>query len=279
MIKKFGILANPAKHSLSPVMFNAAFQAKGIDAEYGVFEIPENNLSSFIDQVKHEPISGLSVSLPYKEVVIEYLNQVDDDVKKIGACNTVLNKGGILYGFNTDYKGSNTALKNVLGPLENKKIVIIGAGGAARAVAYGAMKEGANVYIFNRTKSKADSIAIEFAEIFNSEIHSGSLNDIVSGDVLIHTTSLWTKEKGSKTPYNLPPKFCNPEYIKNFELVMDISYKTLNNPLINTAKKLRKHVITGDKMLYYQAIEQFKIWIGKEAPALIMKEALNRSLV
>ena len=81
MIKKFGILANPAKHSLSPVMFNAAFKTKGIDAEYGKFEIPENQLANFLEQVKHEPISGLSVSLPYKEVVIEYLNYVDDDVK------------------------------------------------------------------------------------------------------------------------------------------------------------------------------------------------------
>ena len=159
MIKKFGILANPAKHSLSPVMFNAAFQANGIDAEYGVFEISENQLACYMEQVKHEPISGLSVSLPYKEVIIEYLNQVDDDVRKIGACNTVLNKGGLLYGFNTDYKGSNAALKNIIGDLKDKKIVIIGAGGAARAVAYGVMKEGANVHIFNRKKSKADSIA------------------------------------------------------------------------------------------------------------------------
>ena len=279
MIKKFGILANPAKHSLSPVMFNAAFKATGIDAEYGIFETPENQLASFMEYVKHEPISGLSVSLPYKEVVIEYLNQVDDDVKKIGACNTVLNKGGILYGFNTDYKGSNIALKNIVGDLKDKKIVIIGAGGAARAIAYGVLKEGANVYIFNRKKSKADIIAIEFAEIFKSEIHSGSLNDLGTGDVLIHTTSIWTKETGSKTAYNLPPKFCNPEYIENFEIIMDISYKPLDNPLIASAKKLKKHIITGDKMLYYQALEQFKIWTGKEAPALVMKDALNRCLV
>ena len=173
----------------------------------------------------------------------------------------------------------NIALKNIVGDLKDKKIVIIGAGGAARAIAYGVLKEGANVHICNRTKSRADSIAIEFAEMFSSEIHSASLNDLRTGDILIHTTSLWTKEKGSKTAYNLPPKFCTPEYVENFDIVMDISYKTLDNPLISAAKKLKKHIITGDKMLFYQAIEQFKIWTGKEAPALVMKEALNRSLV
>ena len=279
MIKKFGILAFPAKHSLSPVMFNSAFKATGMDAQYGFFETPENQIPDFIEYVKHEPIYGLSVSLPYKELIIQYLNKVDDDVRKIGACNTVLNKGGILYGFNTDYIGSTTALKNVVGDIKNKKVVIIGAGGAARATAYGLLKEGANVHICNRSKTKADSIAIEFAELFRSEIHSYSLNDLPTGEILIHTTSLWTKDKGSKTSYNLPPKFCSPEYLENFEIVMDISYKPLNNPLILSAKKLKKHVITGDKMLFYQALEQFKIWTGKKAPALIMKEALNRSLV
>ena len=111
MTKKYGILAYPAKHSLSPVMHNAAFKALAVDAEYGVFEVPENELPAFMEQVKHEPIDGFSVSLPYKEVMLNYMNEVDEDARKIGAVNTVVNRGGFLYGHNTDFIGSNTALE------------------------------------------------------------------------------------------------------------------------------------------------------------------------
>src|SRR3989338_5066305 len=152
MTKKYGILAYPAKHSLSPVMHNAAFKALALDAEYGVFEVPENELPAFMEQVKHEPIDGFSVSLPYKEVMLNYMNEVDEDARKIGAVNTVVNRGGVLYGYNTDFIGSNRALEEVCGDLNDRKAVVLGAGGAARAIIYGLLKEGSEVVVVNRNK-------------------------------------------------------------------------------------------------------------------------------
>jgi len=273
MTKKYGILAHPVKHSLSPVMHNAAFKALEVDAQYGVFDIREADVQEFMDQVRHEPISGLSVSLPYKENLIEFLNVVDADVKRIGAVNTVLNKGGSLYGFNTDWIGSNKALEAVC-DLNDKTAVVIGAGGAARAICYGLLKAGANVVVMNRTVSKAQAIAVQFAEIFDSEIHSAGLDELHTGDILINATSLWVSdEDGGELP-----DFCQDFYVQNFDIVMDVFYKPLMTPLLDCASRLGKVVVTGDKMLLWQAVEQFNIWTGLEAPVEVMRETLERGL-
>jgi shikimate dehydrogenase len=275
-MKQYGILAHPAKHSLSPVMHNAAFNSLGIEAQYGTFDVAENELAKFMDQVKHSPINGVSVSLPHKEVVMEYLNEIDEDARKIGAVNTVHNRGGNLYGYNTDYLGCNRALLEVFDDLKRKKIVVLGAGGAARAVAYGVMKEGANVIIANRTRAKADRVAIEFAEMFESDIHSADLDDMVGGDILIHATSIWTK--GEEPDVNMPD-FCFPDYLENFKLVMDITYPPLNTPLILSCKDMGLPHLTAEKMLLYQAAAQFELWTGEKAPIEVMASALRKALV
>jgi len=265
-MKQYGILAYPAKHSLSPVMHDAAFKAFGIDAQYGVFEIPDHELGDFFEKVKHDPISGLSVSLPYKERVLDFMNEVSDDVKKIGAANTVVNNGGFLYGHNTDFMGSNRALKEATS-ISGKKVVVIGAGGSARAIAYGLKQEGAYVVVINRMKEKADKLAADLC------VESGEYGAEVHGDILIHTTSLWTKGGESELPF-----FCEESYLKNFELVMDIAYTPLITPLLAAAKKLGIKYISGEKMLLYQAAEQFKLWTELEAPVEVMKKALIDAL-
>ncbi len=279
-MKRYGILANPAKHSLSPAIHNAAFKKLHMQAQYEIFEIPENELAKFIKSVRNQTIEGLSVSLPYKESVMQYLDKVDKDAMKIGAVNTIINKEGFLHGFNTDYVASNKALfldQKVIDIEKKSLAIVIGGGGAARAVCYGLLKLGMNVVVANRTKEKADAIAMEFAEIFHkSEIHSSSLYQLRTGDILINTSSIWTKapEFGA----GILPDFCKPEYVRDFQLVMDISYKPLETPLIKTAKRMGKAFITGDKMLLYQAIDQFEFWTGKKAPEDVMREALEAEL-
>ncbi len=273
MTKKYGILAYPAKHSLSPVMHNAAFKALAFDAEYGVFEVPENELPSFMEQVKHEPIDGLSVSLPYKEVMLNYMNEVDDDAKKIGAVNTVVNRGGFLYGYNTDFLGSNRALEEVCGDLSGRKVVVLGAGGAARAIIYGLIKEGAEVLVVNRNKEKADLIVSEFSEIFGRSVSAGLWGEKADGDIFIQSSSIWVGREGADIGSS-EPFFCDPDYLKNFEIVMDIHYVPLITPLLKVAQGMGRKVVTGDKMLLYQAAEQFKLWTGKEAPIEVMRAAL-----
>jgi len=158
--------------------------------------------------------------------------------------------------------------------LAGKRAVVIGAGGSARAIIYGLMNEGVDVFVVNRTREKADKLAIEFAEMFDAQIHSGDFGELVEGDILIQTTSIWFKEDINELPY-----FCDQDYVNGFEAVMDIVYAPMMTPLLQVANNLEKQIITGDKMLLFQAIEQFRLFTGKEAPIDIMKRALDKVLI
>lgn len=261
MTQKFGILAFPAKHSLSPVMHNAAFQALGIDAEYGVFEIPPEDLRGFMMEAR-ETIAGLSVSVPYKETILKHLDEISPEAQKIGAVNTILNRDGRLSGFNTDFIGSNKALEEVC-DLKGKKVVVLGAGGSARAIIYGILEAGGKVIVKNRTQEKAEKLAEEFG------VEASEWGAVDQADILIHTTSVWLEDPGSV------PFFCNLEYLDHFEIVMDIFYKPLTTPLLKEALKLGKTIVTGEKMLVFQAAEQFKLWTDRETPVEVMKKAIT----
>lgn len=280
MTKQYGILAFPAKHSLSPLVHNAAFKALKIDAQYGLFELKDEELSAFIKQVKNDYISGFSVSLPHKESIIKYLNVVDEDAQKIGAVNTVINEGEILHGYNTDFVGSNQALKEIVGGLSGKKVVILGAGGATRAVIYGLLKEKAEVLaILNRTPEHAFNLAKEFSKMFGVKIESGSLENLhersFQADILIQTTSIWTLNP-NMTEQELP-EFCSTEFVENFDVVMDIIYRPRITPLLQVAQRLGKKIIAGDLMFLYQAAKQFELWTKQKAPIEIMREVLEKT--
>ena len=274
-MKKYGILAHPVKHSLSPVMFGAAFKEVGLDAEYRFYDVLERDLAKFMENVKHEPISGLSVSLPHKEDVLLYLDEIDENARKIGAVNCVVNRGGFLYGYNTDFIGSNKALVEVVGSLSGKRAVVIGAGGAARAVVYGLLKEGAEVSIINRHKEKAVKLAKEFSKMFGVEVLSGGIENAenFSGNILIQATSIWTLNLEAELS-----DLVSENFVKKFEIVMDIVYKPLITPLLKAVQDSGKTIITGDKMLLYQAVEAFKLFTEKEAPVKIMRKELEKGL-
>ncbi len=290
MKKKYGILAYPAVHSLSPVMHNAGFKELGIDAEYVVFERKPEELGAFMEQVRAEDIAGFSVSIPHKESIIAYLDDIDKDAFNIGAVNTVVNRNGVLHGYNTDWIGSNRALSDGFvdlgenGLMEGKVAVVLGGGGSARAVAYGLLKEGVHVWIKNRDKAKADAIAIEFAELFKTEIHSVPLDDMGTGDILVNTTSAWMNYDPEM---NLPTggvfDYCDSHYLRAYQVVMDLVYKPFITPLIAAAATAYEEseghgvgCVTGDRMLLYQAVEQFELWTGEKAPVEVMRGALSK---
>jgi shikimate dehydrogenase len=278
-MKEYGILAYPAGHSLSPVVFNAAFKELGINAQYGVFEIPENELAKFIEKARHEPVAGMSVSLPYKEEILRYLDVIDEDAKKIGAVNTVVNKTGFLYGYNTDFVGFCEALREGFGDLKNVNAVIFGAGGAARAVVYGILKSGGKVScIVNRTKENAEKLAKEFSKMFGVEIVGCGLEDAKKdGNIFINASSVWTLNK--TVDFSEIGKYFSDEYLKNFECFMEIAYNPLITPLIKKAQELDKKYITGDKMFLHQAVKQFEIFTGEKAPREVMRKTLEQNLV
>ncbi|PIR55557.1 shikimate dehydrogenase [Candidatus Peregrinibacteria bacterium CG10_big_fil_rev_8_21_14_0_10_36_19] len=259
-MKKYGILAHPANHSLSPIMHNASFKALEIDASYEIFDVAEDNLDAFLEDARKN-LAGFSVSLPYKEILMNKVDVLDEACLKIGALNTVVNRNGKLFGYNTDYIG---ALK-ALGDVSDKKIALLGAGGSAKAIFYGLSKAGANVFVFNRDKSKATLLA--GGNGFGLEKISGPF------DVLIQSTSIWTIN-----PSAVLEDLISEEVLEQVDTVMDIIYKPLITPLLKKASEMGKKIVTGEKMLLYQAMEQFKIWTGMEAPYEVMKQALEKGL-
>jgi shikimate dehydrogenase len=261
--KKFGILAYPAEHSLSPVMFRAA----GLD--YEVFEVGPDEFEAF---VRDRDFDGLSVSLPYKERILPFLDEASDDVEKIGACNTVLkNEDGKLSGFNTDWIGAVEALEEVGVEISGKKVIILGAGGAARAICYGLLQEGADVVVLNRDLDEARGIADDFG------VEIGLLDPIEGRDcdVLIQATSVWLTA-------GLDVKIVPDSFVQKLGerggVVMDIVYKPLITPLLKIADEAGCKIVTGEKMLLNQALKQYEIWTGQDAPAEVMKNALENSL-
>lgn len=275
MSAKYGILAFPARHSLSPAMYNVAFKNMGIDAEYGIFEISESGLENFLKNARKN-LSGFSVSLPYKERVMKFMDFIDEDAKKIGAVNTVKIEGGRLFGYNTDFVGAVKALKEGAGKLSGKRVVVVGAGGASRAIIYGLLAEKAEVAILNRHIERAKIIADDFHYIFNTEIKCLPLDkkmEIDVSDILVQATSIWTLNPvvNEEELEGLFPD----EFVNKFDAVMDVSYQPLKTPLLEKAERLGKKTITGDRMLLFQALEQFKIFTGKEASVEIMAAALN----
>ena len=167
----YGVVADPVGHSLSPQIHNAEFAALGIDAVYVPFRVPFDGLGRFMEDLARLDIKGLSVTIPHKEAIAKFLTKVDPAVKGIGAVNTVLFKNGEVLGYNTDYKAAMDCLENALGgavlpgtpsPLHDKKVLVLGAGGVARAIMYGLQRRGAKTTVASRTRSRAQVLADTF---------------------------------------------------------------------------------------------------------------------
>ena len=276
--RRFGILAYPAGQSLSPLMFNAAFEALGMGgtgntsgASYEVFEIAPPDFDAFM---RAREFDGLSVSAPYKERVMGFLDFVDEDARKIGAVNTVskgLEAGTQLSGFNTDFVGAVEALEEKRGSLHGKKVVILGAGGAARAITYGLLREGAEVVVLNRNLEEAKRLGEDLG------VEVGLLSSVTGRecDILIQATSVWMTS-------GLDVKIVPDSYVAGIGArsgaVMDIVYKPLMTPLLEVACEAGCRVITGEKMLLNQAVKQFEIWFGEELATGVVREIMGKVL-
>jgi shikimate dehydrogenase len=266
MTAVYGILGHPIAQSLSPVMFEAAFFAYNIDAECRKFDVTPADLKTFLVKAKADGVAGLSVTVPHKETIMEFLNEIDEKAEEIGAVNTVVNKGGKFKGYNTDYFGALKALEEVTS-LEGKKILVIGAGGAAAAIVYGCRKAGGIVTVLNRGEQKAKELADRFGCGY------GTIDEILQhqSHVLVHTTTVGMVPN---TGASLVP----PQYFKKGLVVMDIVYNPLETRLVKDARAAGCRIIPGHKMLLYQAEKQFEIWFKKKPPLEKMEQALLKAL-
>lgn len=262
--KLYGILGNPVSHSLSPVMHNAAFAATGINGAYLPFPAPD--IAAAITGIRGLGIQGASVTIPHKEQVMALLDSIDPVAQKIGAVNTIVRDGDMLSGLNTDWLGATSALEEKI-ELVGRKVVILGAGGSARAIGFGMQEKDAEFILASRTEFRGRALADELGCPWISLTEAEKM----SGDILINATSVGMVPKIENSPV---PDSVLPQ----FQVVMDIVYAPLKTRLLATAEKAGCEIINGLEMLLYQGVAQFELWTGEKAPVDVMRKALLEAI-
>ena len=248
----YGVAGDPVAHSLSPAIMNAAFRRENVNAVY--LALHAKTLKDLLTCVREIPIHGISVTMPYKQAIVPHLDNTDSHTSKIGACNTVVRaQDGKLYGFNTDTAGVVRPMERRLSSLEGARILVLGAGGAARAAVFGLKERGAEVYILNRSAAPAKKLARQ-ARV--RTIKRADLKQLAF-DVIINATPVGM---GNSRETPLQDKEINARY------VFDMVYDPAETRLLQLAKERGAQVIPGIEMFVHQAARQFEIWTGKPAP-------------
>lgn len=260
----YGVVGWPIGHSLSPVMHNAAFAAAGINAVYLAF--PARDIGGAIAAARALGVRGLSVTIPHKEAVVSHLDEVDELAEKIGAVNTVANREGRLVGYNTDALGALRALEERI-PLAGKKCIIVGAGGAARAIGFVLRERVAAISVANRSSERGRDLAASLGCAF---IPLEELNR-VAADLLIQTTPVGMAPHGDECP--VPESALRPGMA-----VMDIIYNPLQTKLLAMAGSCGCVTINGLSMFVHQGAEQFRLWTNLAPPVGEMTRAVLEAL-
>jgi 3-dehydroquinate dehydratase/shikimate dehydrogenase len=248
----YGVVGDPIAHSLSPAIMNAAFRRENVNAVY--LALHARTLKDLLTCVKEIPIHGLSVTMPYKETILPHLDNTDSHSSKVGACNTVVRaQDGKLYGFNTDTAGIVRPLERRLNTLEGARILVLGAGGAARAAVFGLKERGSEVYILNRSLAAAKKLA---HQAHARVVKRPDLKKLAF-DVIINATPVGM---GNTRETPLQDKEINARY------VFDMVYDPAETRLLKLAKERGAQLIPGIEMFVHQAARQFEIWTGKPAP-------------
>lgn len=276
--KVCGIIGDPVEHSLSPAMQNAAFNDLKLDFVYVAFRVKKEELENAMNGMRSLGIHGLNITMPHKNAVISYLDKIDSTAKFINAVNTVLNDNGKLLGFNNDGLGALKALKeNGVDP-KKKKLLLLGAGGAANAIAFHAAQEVKELVILNRTAEKAETLAEALRTKFSKQITGKSLStnrikeELKNADILINATSVGMHPNINQSPVR-------PEWLRPDLCVMDIVYNPLETKLARNAKAKGARVISGVEMLVYQGAASFEIWTNHPAPVKVMKKTVLNKLL
>jgi len=259
----YGVAGDPVEHSLSPVMMNAAFRREAVNAVY--LALHAKSLKDLLACVRDTPIRGLSITMPYKQEILDELENSDPPTRMIGACNTVVRGvDGKLYGFNTDMAGIVVPLEQRM-HLAGARILVVGAGGVARAAVFGLKAKGAEVFITNRTPEKAQSLARQSKAkyIKRAEVAKQSF------DVIINATPVGMAN-GKQSPLE--------EKELNTKIVFDLVYVPAETRLMKMARAKGLQVIPGLEMFVQQGARQFEIWTGKPAPVAEMAYVVTKAL-
>jgi shikimate dehydrogenase len=262
-----------SKHpvSLGAAMHQAGYAALGLAYVYVPFAV--DDLEGALTGMRALQIRGFGVSMPYKLDVIPLLDGLDALAADIGAVNTIVNDAGTLTGYNTDAWGAARALEEATA-IAGKRVVVIGAGGAARAVAYSLSRERAELHVVNRSYDKARALATELSVTTGRAATAGPLSDtarLENCDVLINCSSAGMHEYGAGSP--VPATQLRPEMV-----IMDIVYKPIETELLRAARERGAKTVHGGRMLLHQACRQFELYTGRTAPLREMDGALRRAI-
>ncbi|MFB6132658.1 MAG: shikimate dehydrogenase [Halanaeroarchaeum sp.] len=262
----YGLIGNPVGHSVSPAMHEAAYEELDMDARYVTFEPDPDALETVIDGADALGIDGLNVTIPFKQAVLDYVDP-DPVAARIGAVNTIDFDGDPPVGANTDAAGARRALAHHDVPLDEQTVVVVGAGGAGRAIAFMAADAGANVHVVNRTVPKATDLADDVGGTGHSLDEVTEL--LGDADVLINATSVGMDEDESPVP---------PGALHADVAVMDAVYSPIETKLLRAAERAGARTIDGAWMLVFQGVEAFERWTGRQAPVDAMNLTVRAEL-
>ncbi len=260
----YGLLGRPVAHSLSPAMHHAAFRELGLNAVYVAF--PVTDLAQAAAGLRGLDIGGVSVTIPFKEEIIPLLDEIDPQAARIGAVNTVVNRQGRLVGYNTDWLGALKALEDKIS-LAGRRVLILGAGGAARAIAFAVQEKEGQAAVTDLDRDKALALA---RKLWVEVVAPDYLADYPA-EVLINATPVGMEPGIDDLPLD-------PSLLNRFGVVMDIVYRPLETRLLREARLRGCQVIDGLQMLIYQGAAQFELWTGRPAPREVMARAAYGSL-
>jgi len=274
-----GIIGDPIEHIMSPVMHNAAFEKMKIDYFYVLFRVKREQLAKAIEDMRALNIRGLNVTIPHKVAIIPFLDKLDPLAEKIGAVNTVVNDEGILTGYNTDATGFLQALLERGIEPKGKNIVILGAGGASRAISFILAERGSNLVILNRLLELdwAEELASKLSKIFTKEVEALELNETNLAEVLEKADILINATRVGMTP-NIDETLVPFNLLKPSLVVFDIVYNPIKTRLLREAEQAGAETISGIDMLVYQGALAFEKWTGLKAPIELMRKEVIKVL-
>ncbi len=282
-MKRAGVIGHPLSHSISPTIFQAAFEASGGEATYEAWPTTAEQLEGRLNALRGDEMLGANVTIPHKEAVVPLLDRLDERAERIGAVNTIVHKGGDLVGHNTDVSGFARALREDAGfDPKGKRTAVLGAGGAARAVTLALIEGGASIVLLaGRSPRRLDKVVADLRGLTSTGVtltwchwQDGVFMTVIpNADLLVNCTPVGTR--GSDAEGKSP---IADQFLPEKGIVFDLVYNPQTTPLLKAAKKRGAKPFSGLGMLVYQAAESFRLWTGQEAPVQRMLKAGRQAL-
>jgi shikimate dehydrogenase len=263
-----GLFGYPVEHTLSPAMHNAAFSHLGLDYCYLPFLVRPESLGKAVDSVRALNLAGVNVTVPHKEAVIKFLDEVDEEATFIGAVNTVVNREGRLAGYNTDGRGFMRSLEENGIEVTGRKVLVVGAGGASRAIGYYLSEKAERLSIHDIDRNKLSGLTSDLSRIRRNVAAVEGLEGLEEFDIIVNATPLGLK-KTDPSPFDTSA-------LSSGQIVCDLIYKT--TPLLEAAGARGCRTMDGLGMLLWQGVLAFELWTSVFPPVDVMREALQKGI-